>query len=84
MKLYLAPEPLLNLIFGDSGTAQEVMSLRGELYNNLKSDRIKPEEAKKIFEGAFQSRLRSDIPPGKIDFSVSKTNPKRSQRVRFL
>lgn len=84
IKLYLAPRPLLYVLFGDSGTADEAMALRIELYNDVKSERVKPEQATKTFEEAFQSRLRSDIPPDKIDFSVTKTNPKRVPRVRFL
>ncbi|CRX37410.1 hypothetical protein [Estrella lausannensis] len=84
IRLYLAPRPLLYVLFGESGTADEAAALRMELYNDVKSDRVKPEQATKTFEEAFQTRLRSDIPPGKIDFSVSKTNPKRTPRVRFL
>lgn len=84
IRVYLAPRPILEVLFGDIGTANEVASLRNELYSDVSADRVQPEEATKAFEEAFQSRLRSDIPRDKTDFSVSKTNPKRVSRIRFL
>jgi hypothetical protein len=78
IRLWLAPKPILILLFGEVSTAEEAIQFRRELYKDVEQERIEKNSAEEIFIGAFQSRIRSDLPSDMIDFSVSKSNPKRA------
>lgn len=83
LRPYLAPIPILEVLFNDKQTVAEVINMRTQIYKDLDSDRIKEKEGNALFTEAFSKKLRTDIPVEKVDFSVSKTNPNR-KCVRFL
>lgn len=83
IRVYLAPRAILELLFTDPGTVTEVMTMRKKIYNDLKADRIKDEEANALFADSFANSLNAHIPPDKVDFATSKTDPNR-KCVRFV
>ena len=84
IRAYLAPRALLDILFNDPHTVNELMQLRVKIYQDLIAERItKIEEGNALFAETFSNKLNPQIPQDKVDFSVSKTNPNR-KCVRFV
>ncbi len=78
IRLQLAPTPLLRVLFnGDQSTVDDVLEQRYQLFYQLNNDKISSEEAKKTFEGLFKDRLSNKNFQELIDFTLTKTNPKK-------
>lgn len=73
-RIYLAPQPVLFAIFGDSQTVDEVQQTRLNLYQQAMSQ----EDAKNLteeFKQKFKSRTK-DVPEKMLDFTVTSSDPR--------
>jgi len=75
VRLFLAPPSVLALFF-DEGTVNAVLEMRRELYRDVESGRMTPEEAASRFRERFEGSALPGIPPSLLSYAVSKTRPK--------
>ncbi|MCB1111241.1 MAG: hypothetical protein H7A37_06660 [Chlamydiales bacterium] len=76
IRVYLAPEPILLLLFRDPDTVSEIIETRGRLYRDVVADRMTSAEASEQFKALFAERYALGVEPTMLDFTVSKSAPK--------
>lgn len=76
VRVFLAPKQVLQAIFRDQSTVDEIMREREMFYKQAVSG-MPVDELSKAFESRFNGSRQSDIDTTSLDYSVSKTRPKK-------
>lgn len=79
IRVYLAPKEVLEVVFPDKKTVDEIINERQQLYKQVVAG-SSAAELSKIFESQFDSRRNPEIGRKDIDYTVTKTAPKKSQK----
>lgn len=77
VRIYLAPREVLKAIFNDDSVVDEIIKSRLEIFKSVKGDSGDVKSAGDSFKAAYESRRDPNFDESVLDFSVSKTNPKK-------
>lgn len=75
IRVYLASKEVLQAIFPDKATVDDIINERKALYKQADAG-TSPQDLSNNFKSQFVSRRHGDIEENSLDFTVSKTNPK--------
>ena len=75
VRVYLAPKEVLEVIFPDRETVNEIIQERYLLFKQIKGGG-KVDELSRSFESQFIHKRSQEIDPSTLNFTVTKTNPK--------
>lgn len=76
IRVYLAPRSLLQILFSPP-VADEIVTAREYFHKEVASGRMESGLATEKFEGMFALKVNPIIPIKRLDFSVTKTDPRK-------
>lgn len=77
VRVYLASKEVLKSIFDDPAVVKAIVDARQDLYKKVKSKEMNPDQASELFKKQFSSLADPNLGESVLDFTVTKTNPKR-------
>lgn len=78
VRIYLAPKEVLKAIYRDDGIVEDIIKKRKELYNESQlADEEGVKSLGESFKNQFQNRQDPAVHDDILDFTVTKTNPKK-------
>lgn len=76
LRVYLAPKSLLQVLFNPA-VADEIVTAREYFHKEVAGNRMDASTATEKFEGMFALKVNPIVPIKRLDFSVSKTDPRK-------
>lgn len=77
IRVYLAPREVLKAIFNEDAVVNEIIQNRNDIFKSIKGESGDVKQAGEAFKAAFEGRRDPNFDETVLDFSVSKTNPKK-------